>query len=61
LLHNYLLHRSGVNTVDHPRRAFSVVYTNAATRSTGDGGADPVVFSEGAPAGGPADFTRVSF
>src|SRR5256885_1942283 len=26
LLHNWLLHRSGVNTIDRPRRAFSVCY-----------------------------------
>jgi phytanoyl-CoA dioxygenase PhyH len=51
LLHNYLLHRSGVNTIDRPRRAFSVVYMDAATRRlppSGDGSAFPVVFGEGA-------------
>ena len=48
LLHNYLLHRSGVNTLDRPRRAFSVVYMDAATRRTTDGGAFPIVFGEGA-------------
>jgi hypothetical protein len=36
LLHNWLLHRSGVNTIDRPRRAFSVCYMDAATRSTVD-------------------------
>jgi ectoine hydroxylase-related dioxygenase (phytanoyl-CoA dioxygenase family) len=34
LLHNWLLHRSGVNTIDRPRRAFSVCYMDGATRST---------------------------
>jgi phytanoyl-CoA hydroxylase len=46
LLHNYLLHRSGVNRTEQPRRAFSVVYMDAATRSTADGRAFPVVFGE---------------
>jgi hypothetical protein len=46
LLHNLLLHRSGVNTVDEPRRAFSVCYMDAATRSTTDGRSYPKVFGE---------------
>jgi hypothetical protein len=33
LLHNWLLHRSGVNRTSGPRRAFSVCYMDAATRS----------------------------
>lgn len=33
LLDNLLLHRSGVNTMDRARRAFSVCYMDAATRS----------------------------
>jgi phytanoyl-CoA hydroxylase len=44
LLHNYLLHRSGVNATPEPRRAFSVVYMDAATRRTKDGTAFPLVF-----------------
>ena len=49
LLHNYLLNRSGVNTIDRPRRAFSVVYMDAATRrTTGDHSGFPVVFGKGA-------------
>jgi phytanoyl-CoA hydroxylase len=45
LLHNLLLHRSGINTTDSPRRAFSVVYMDAATRDiTGNGRTFPVVF-----------------
>lgn len=48
LLHNYLLHRSGVNTISRPRRAFSVVYMDAATRRLKDGSTFPIVFGEGA-------------
>ena len=33
LLHNWTLHRSGTNATDTPRRAFSVCYMDAATRS----------------------------
>lgn len=48
LLHNYVLHRSGVNQSDIPRRAFSVVYMDAATRRLKDGTGFPVVFGDGA-------------
>src|SRR4029079_12712125 len=48
LLHNYLLHRSGLNRADHPRRAFSVVYMDAATRRVKDGAGFPIVFGEAA-------------
>ena len=34
ILHNWLLHRSGVNRMDIPRRAFSVCYIDARTRSS---------------------------
>lgn len=45
LLHNLLLHRSGVNTTNKPRRAFSVVYMDAATRDvSGKGRAFARVF-----------------
>jgi ectoine hydroxylase-related dioxygenase (phytanoyl-CoA dioxygenase family) len=37
LLHNFLLHRSGVNRTGQPRRAFSVCFMDAATRYTGPG------------------------
>src|SRR5207253_3557657 len=33
LLHNWLLHASDVNQTDIPRRAFSVCYMDAATKS----------------------------
>ncbi len=52
LLHNYLLHRSGVNTIERPRRAFSVVYMDGATRRAKDGATFPMVFGEGALAVG---------
>jgi hypothetical protein len=32
LIHNYLWHRSGVNTSGRPRRAFTVAYMRASTR-----------------------------
>lgn len=45
LLHNLLLHRSGVNRTDRPRRAFSVVYMDAATKDTSGRGRDfPVMW-----------------
>ncbi|MDE3259663.1 MAG: phytanoyl-CoA dioxygenase family protein [Gemmatimonadota bacterium] len=34
ILHNWLLHRSGLNRIDIPRRAFSVCYIDARTRSS---------------------------
>ena len=43
LLHNWTLHRSGTNSTDIPRRAFSVCYMDAATRSL-SGGSWRVVF-----------------
>jgi phytanoyl-CoA hydroxylase len=48
LLNNLMLHRSGVNSEDTPRRAFSVCYMDADTRSTVDGRSYPKVFGEGA-------------
>jgi hypothetical protein len=47
LLHNWVLHSSDVNRTGIPRRAFSVCYMDAATRSS-RGAAYPVVFGEGA-------------
>ena len=43
LLHNWTLHRSGTNSTDIPRRAFSVCYMDAATRAL-RGGSWRVVF-----------------
>ena len=43
LLHNWTLHRSGTNSTDIPRRAFSVCYMDAATRSI-RGGSSRLVF-----------------
>lgn len=48
LLHNYTLHRSGVNHSAQSRRAFSVVYMDAETRSLRDGSTFPVIFGNGA-------------
>lgn len=48
LLHNLLLHRSGTNPTPTPRRAFSVTYIDAATRTLDTGQTFPVVFGDGA-------------
>ncbi len=48
LLHNFLLHSSGVNTTGAPRRAFSTTYMDAATRSVLTGDTFPVVFGKNA-------------
>jgi hypothetical protein len=49
LLDNLLLHRSGVNTIDCPRRAFSVCYMDGATRSVRNPERRfPMIFGEGA-------------
>ena len=47
LLHNHLLHSSGVNRTRQSRRAFSVCYMEAATVCS-SGATFPVVFGEGA-------------
>ncbi len=46
LIHNWMLHRSGVNTTGKPRRAFSIAYMDAATRSVASGDTFPVIFGE---------------
>ena len=46
LLHNWLLHTSDVNRTQQSRRAFSVCYMDAATKSS-RGTSFPVVFGEG--------------
>jgi len=48
LLHNFLLHRSGINRTNAPRRAFSVCYMDAATRYVGPGSPRtfPLVFGQ---------------
>lgn len=49
LLHNWLLHRSGVNTIVRPRRAFAVCFMDAATRRVRDlEFRFPQIFGEGA-------------
>ncbi len=47
LLHNWLLHGSGVNKTDTSRRGFSVCYMDAATRSE-SGTTFSIIFGEGA-------------
>ena len=47
LLHNWLVHTSDVNKTGKPRRAFSVCYMDAATRSASEE-VFPVIFGEGA-------------
>lgn len=44
LLHNFLLHRSGTNATESARRAFSVTYMDAATRTLDTGQPFSVVF-----------------
>jgi ectoine hydroxylase-related dioxygenase (phytanoyl-CoA dioxygenase family) len=47
LLHNLLMHRSGVNRTATPRRAFSTAYMDAATREKATGRTFPFVFEAG--------------
>jgi polysaccharide pyruvyl transferase WcaK-like protein len=46
LLHNWLLHRSGVNRTDAPRRALTTCYMDGRTMSTLTGDRFPIVFGE---------------
>lgn len=46
LLHNWLLHRSGVNQTDSPRRAFTACYMDGRTLSTLTGERFPIVFGD---------------
>lgn len=48
LLHNFLLHRSGVNPTNQPRRAFSVCYMDAVTREVATGARFPLIFGRDA-------------
>lgn len=52
LLHNWTLHRSEVNTVDRPRRAFSVCYIDAATQQLSTGRTFSKIFPEYVPVDG---------
>ena len=49
LLHNWTLHRSEVNTTNHPRRAFSVCYIDSATQQVSTGRGYPRIFPEYVP------------
>lgn len=46
LLHNWLIHRSGVNPTSSPRRAFTACYMDGRTCSTLTGDFFPMVFGE---------------
>ena len=48
LLHNFLLHRSGINTTAAARRAFSTTYMAASTRSLQTGDTFPIIFGKDA-------------
>ena len=48
LLHNLMLHRSGVNPSQQRRRAFSVTYMDAATRTLDSGMSFPLIFGANA-------------
>ena len=58
LLHNWTLHSSEPNKTDHPRRAFSTCYIDAATRHRDTGEAFPQLFPERvSPASDPSTST----
>ena len=48
LIHNLMLHRSGVNPTSQPRRAFSAAYMDAATKFVSTGETFPVIFGKNA-------------
>ena len=48
LLHNWLMHRSGVNETGQARRAFSAAYMDASTKKVRSGGTFPVIFGKDA-------------
>ena len=48
LLHNLLIHSSGVNSTTSPRRAFSSTYMDGGTRSLVNGDSFPLIFGAGA-------------
>jgi phytanoyl-CoA hydroxylase len=48
LINNLLLHRSGVNTTDNARKAFSIAYMDAATKTVNTGDHFPIIFGQNA-------------
>lgn len=48
VFHNALLHRSGSNSTDDPRRAFTVCFMSGTTRHLKSGRAYPLIFGPGA-------------
>ncbi|MCW2526456.1 MAG: Polysaccharide pyruvyl transferase family protein WcaK [Pseudonocardiales bacterium] len=53
LMHNWLIHRSGVNPTAEPRRAFTACYMDARTQNVLTGDRFPLVFGEVAGAAHP--------
>lgn len=47
LLHNWLIHRSGVNRTNAPRRAFTIVCMDGRTRGTLTGQPYPIIWGDG--------------
>jgi polysaccharide pyruvyl transferase WcaK-like protein len=58
LLHNWLLHRSGVNETASPRRAFTACYMDGRTLHTLTGDRSPILFGEHEDADAPLPFLR---
>jgi hypothetical protein len=56
LLHNWLIHRSGVNSSNQPRRAFTACYMDGRTRSVLTGNHFPLV--SGQPDNAPHHYVR---
>jgi phytanoyl-CoA hydroxylase len=48
LIHNWLLHRSGVNSTTQPRRAFSAAYMDARSKNVKTGETFPIIFGRNA-------------
>ena len=55
LLHNWLIHRSGVNPSPSPRRAFTACYMDGRTASTLTGNGFPIIHGAAPP---PSTFVR---
>ena len=58
LFHNWLPHSSGVNQTDIPRRAFSVCYMQAGTKSS-RGNTFSLIFREGALSVNPLESVQI--
>jgi Phytanoyl-CoA dioxygenase (PhyH) len=58
LLHNWLVHRSGINQTDRPRRAVSACYMDGRTLNTLTGRRFPIVFGVPEDVGEALPFTK---